>query len=158
MNYSLDNKEKLRKRFLICLFSFVFCILALISLLVVTLCLANYKNYLYFETIGTILAAILVFLSIFLFSKTMDLRRYLLHFDSVLAENTRDLKAEVTSISERTRTLDDNIRVFEVTLEGDDASGVFYFLSIFPLDALQQGKCYRFILADRFIREIEDEI
>lgn len=156
--YSLDNKAKICKRYGICLFSLGFCAALLTALLITTLCLTNYKNYRYFEIIGGAFTAILAFLIILLTAKTLDLRRYKLHFESVLSEKERYIDAKVVSINEKTLTLDDNIRVHEVVLNHDGTKGVYYLLTLFSPSRLQTGKSYRFLLADRFIRGIDDEL
>ncbi len=156
--YSLDNRKKIQNKYWVCCLLFVFCLLLLLSLLVITVCLTNYQNYRYFEIIGGVFTGIFVFLSILLYAKTMDLRRLLIHFDSVLEEKERDIEAEVVSVSGRVLTLDDNIRVQEVVLRQEGVNNVYFLLTVFPSSQLVVQRRYRFLLADRFIKEIGNEL
>lgn len=156
--YSLANRKKIQKKYWICGLLFAFCLLLFVSFLAIAICLTNYRNYRYFEIIGGVLTGIFVFLNILLCAKTMDLRRLLIHFDSVLAEKERHIEAEVVSVSDHILTLDDNIRVKEVVLRQEGVNNAYYMLTIFFPCRLETKKRYRFLLADRFIREIEDEL
>ncbi len=156
--YSLDEKAKIDKKYRTNLFFFVFCLIFLLTLVVVTICLTSHKNYRYFEFIGGAFAGIFVFLSIFCFAKTMDLRRLKLHFESVLSEKESHIEAEVVSIGEKTLTLDDDMRVREITLSQEGVNNVYFLLEVFLPCELEEGKSYRFLLADRFIRGIENEL
>ena len=156
--YSPDNRKEIQNKYRVCCLLCVFCLLLLLSLVVTTVCLTNYQNYRYFEIIGGVFTGIFVFLIILLYVKTTDLRRLLIHFDSVLEEKERDIEAEVVSVSGRILTLDDNIRVWEVVLRQDGVNNVYFLLTAFPSSQLAARRRYRFLLADRFIKEIKNEL
>ncbi len=156
--YSPSERKKIQKRYALCLFLFVFDLALLLGVVVTSLCLTNYKNYLYFEIIGGILVAALTSFAIFLFCLFKDSRRYLLHFDSVAAEKERRVEGEVVSIGSKALTLDDNIRVNEITLKQGEGTRVYYLLSAFFPGPIQEGSSYVFVLADHFIKGVEDEL
>ncbi len=156
--YSPSERKQIKKRYSLCLFGFVFDLVLLLAIIVVSLCLTNYKNYLYFEIAGGIFVAILTFFAIFLFCLFKDSRRYLLHFDSVIAEKEKRIEAEVVSVGAKTVTLDDNIRVNEIALKQGEDTRVYYLLSAFFPCLIEEGHTYVFVLADHFIKGVEDEL
>lgn len=156
--YSPSERKKIKNRFTLCLFLFVFDLVLLLATVIVSLCLTNYRNYLYFEIIGGILVAVLTFFAIFLFCLLKDARRYLLHFDSVIAEKEKRIEAEVVSVGTKTLTLDDNIRVNEIALKQGEDARVYYLLSAFFPCPIEEGHTYVFALADHFIKGVEDEL
>ena len=156
--YSPDDYKQLKNRCFACLFLFLLDVAGLIALLVVTLCLVNYENVFYFKLIGGILTSVLVFFAVFLFAKTWDCRRYLIHFDSVLSEKERHIEAKVVSISPKPLTLDDNMRVREIVLKQGEDTRTYYLLTAFFPCSFKQGSSYSFVLADRFIKGVEDEL
>ncbi len=152
--YTPEQRKEIKTRLVLSSFWLGLDSTLLVALVVVSLCLTNYQNYLYFEIIGGILTPVFVFFAILFLAKLKDSRRYLLHFDSVLAEKSKELEAEVASIGEKPITLDDNMRVREITLKQGEQTRVYYLLDAFFPNQLEEGKTYSFLLADRFIRGI----
>ncbi len=156
--YSPSDRRQIRRRTLAFLFSFVFDLLLLSALIVVSICLSNYQNYLYFEIFGGIGVAVFAFFAVFFFSQFRDCRRYLLHIDSVMAEKERCIAAEVVSIGSKDLTLDDSIRVREIVLKQGEDRRLYYVLSAFCPCPIEEGRSYLFVLADRFIKGVNDEL
>lgn len=154
--YTPEQRKEIKRRLILSSFWLGFDLASFLAMLVLSLCLANYQNHLYFEIIGGVLTPAFVFFAILLLAKLKDSRRYLLHFDSVLAEKSEELEAEVASIGEKAITLDDSMRVREVSLKQGDETHVYYLLDAFFPNRLEEGKAYSFFLADRFIRGIEE--
>lgn len=156
--YSANDRGQIKKRYVISVSCFAAVLALLLALAVATFCLTDYLNYRYFEIFGGIGVAVFSFLAIFLFAQIKDARRFLLHFDSVANEKEKRIDAEVVSISEKDLTLDDNIRVREISLKQGETTRVYYLLSSFFPCPIKQGRTYAFTLADRFIKGVEDEL
>ncbi len=156
--YSPNDRRQIQIRAKAFLLSFVFDLIVLSILIIVCICLCNYQNYLYFEIIGGIGVAALTFFAVFFFAQFRDCRRYLLHFDSVMAEKERRIEAEVVSIGSKSLTLDDSIRVNEIALKQGQDKRTYYLLSAFCPCQFEEGRSYTFVLADRFIKGVENEL
>lgn len=141
-----------------CLVFFYICLFLIIALLSLSLCFTSYLVYRYYEIFGGIAFALLSFLAIFLLYKSADYKRLMLHYESVMAEKKEYVDGEVMRISEEIVTLDDDIRVKEVTLIVKGEKVVYYLLSILDDGSIKTGTSYHFLIADRFIREREYEL
>ncbi len=154
--YTPEQRKEIKRRLILSSFWLGFDLASFLVLLIISLCLTNYQNHLFFEIVGGVSTPGFAFFAILLLAKLKDSRRYLLHFDSVLAEKGKELEAEVASIAKKPITLDDSMRVREVSLKQDGETRVYYLLDAFFPNRLEEGKTYSFLLADRFIRGIEE--
>ncbi len=156
--YSKNDLKKFEQKRLLCRILFFASIFCFIATFIISLCFTNYKNYRYFEVIGGVCCAIFVFLTIFFFFKGLDYQRMVNHYTSVFHEEITYFDGVLISINEHVITLDDNIRVKELSFEINNDKKTFYLLAIFDTNELKIGNKYNVSLSDRFVRSFNHEI
>ncbi len=156
--YSTTDLDIFKKKYRLFSILFFVSIFLLIALFVLSLCFTNYKNYLYFEIIGGVIASIFVFICILFYFRLIDYKRLINHYLSVFNEKKTYIDGTFLSLGEYIITLDDNIRVKEAYFEVDNNKVTYYILSIFDTENLKANTKYNVLLADRFIRSFNYEI
>ncbi len=156
--YTTTDLNSFKKRHTLFLVLFFVSIGLVVATFIVTLCLTNYLNYLYFEIIGGILIAVFTFFCIFFFFRFVDYKRLINHYNSVFIEKKAHADGILLSINKQTITLDDNIRVKELIFEIDGNKSTYYLLTMFDTSKLEINQKYHLLLADNFIEKINYEI
>ncbi len=156
--YKESDYKLIKLRHKRCLLFFFLCLFLIVALITLSLCFTSYLAYRYYEIFGGIGIAVLVFFAIFLFYKSADYKRLLLHYESVMAEKKEYIDAKVVKIGDTAITMDDDIRVKEVVLRDKSGEATYYLLAMLDDGTIEADKSYHFLLADRFIRGREYEL
>lgn len=127
-------------------------------LLILFICLAQYKYKIVFSITGSVVITFGVFVIIYLIGRIVYLKKLIREYTILFNQKSTRFTAKFDDISIKPMTLSDKTKAYEVrVILANDKVRLLYLSEIFDNDILIKDHTYKFIEAFDYIQGYEDE-